>query len=71
VTEKRIEIEMRCLRHLHGVLRIAPLAKRPPTQPHSVYVKQCRQCSRDMGRPVFHRWNAVTGEMIEGDEVAS
>ncbi len=69
--ETRIDIELRCKRYLHGVLKIAPLAKRSPTELHSVYVKRCRQCSRDMGRPVFHRWNAVTGEMIEGDEVAS
>jgi len=64
-------VELRCSRHLHGVLQVVPLAKRPPTQPHSVYVKQCRQCSRDMGRPVVHRWDAVTGEMIEGDEVTA
>ena len=69
--ETRIEIELRCKRHLHGVLEIGLPARKLPKQPHSVYVKQCRQCSRDMGRPVVHRWDAVTGEMIEGDEVTA
>lgn len=75
MTGTRIEIELRCKRRLHGVLNVSAdildlgeEARQPPTQPHNVYVKQCRQCSKDMGRPVVHRWDAVTGEMIEGDE---
>ena len=39
-------IELRCEKHLHMKLD-------PDTELLSV---KCQQCTRDQGRPVFHRW---------------
>ena len=51
-------VELRCSVHLHARLV------------DGVIEVRCRQCSKDQGRPVYHRWDALTGEPINDGELA-
>lgn len=51
-----VNADLRCIRHKHGRL-----------EGHTLVVL-CRQCSKDRGETVFHRWDLRSGQRLDADE---
>lgn len=80
VTETRIEIELRCKRHLHGVLNvpgyILDLSEEARAViPTNIVQVSCQQCRREVGRTVTHQWRTLDAmrlpDLEERDGVAA
>ncbi|MGI8486026.1 MAG: hypothetical protein ACR2OU_17420 [Thermomicrobiales bacterium] len=78
--ETRIEIELRCKRHLHGVLHvlayILDLGEEARAGiPANIVQVSCQQCRREVGRTVVHQWRTLDAMRLpdreERDNVAA